>query len=221
MRDAIPDRAPRLRSIFAHAVDARRRIQIPREWQSRASEELIVISLGGHLLALPPAAMFLLETYINAQDQWYRENILLSREIALNSMQSRLERDGRLIIPEEFLLRAGIRREAVLAGLIDRFQIWSPERYADQRKMDGEYFLETNWPAFLYERQDAELHAKERTLITDMRSVVKQYFRKHPEKLYDISPRDFEKLVAEILRDMGFDVVLTKVTRDGGVDIYA
>ena len=41
------------------------------------------------------------------------------------------------------------------------------------------------------------------------------------EKMYDLSPRKFEELVAAILKDMGFDVELTKATRDGGRDIIA
>jgi restriction endonuclease Mrr len=39
--------------------------------------------------------------------------------------------------------------------------------------------------------------------------------------LYDLSPRKFEELVADILKDFGFDVSLTPSTRDGGKDILA
>ncbi|WP_332023252.1 restriction endonuclease, partial [Kaistella sp.] len=36
-----------------------------------------------------------------------------------------------------------------------------------------------------------------------------------------LTPRKFEELVASILEDLGFDVTLTKQTRDGGSDIIA
>ena len=45
--------------------------------------------------------------------------------------------------------------------------------------------------------------------------------QKHPEDLLSISNRDFEKVVAELLTDMGWEVELTKATRDGGKDILA
>ncbi|MEZ5358860.1 MAG: restriction endonuclease [Candidatus Zixiibacteriota bacterium] len=48
-----------------------------------------------------------------------------------------------------------------------------------------------------------------------------KYLAKHPERMYSISPRKFEYLVAEILRDMGAEVEITKETRDGGRDILA
>ena len=50
---------------------------------------------------------------------------------------------------------------------------------------------------------------------------IKAYFKKHPEKLYQLSPRKFEELVASIMRDLGFEVELTQATRDGGRDIIA
>lgn len=45
--------------------------------------------------------------------------------------------------------------------------------------------------------------------------------KKQPKNLHNITPREFEKLLAELLRDMGWDVELTKQTRDGGADILA
>jgi HJR/Mrr/RecB family endonuclease len=59
------------------------------------------------------------------------------------------------------------------------------------------------------------------TIIADVHTEIKKYLSRHPERLYDLSPRRFEELVADILQDMGLDVQLTKATRDGGVDIYA
>ena len=58
-------------------------------------------------------------------------------------------------------------------------------------------------------------------LLTDVNDEIKKYLSKHPEKLYDLTPRKFEELVASILEDLGFDVTLTKQTRDGGTDIIA
>lgn len=58
-------------------------------------------------------------------------------------------------------------------------------------------------------------------IITDMDDCIKKYFKKYPEKLYEITPRKFEELIASIFKDLGFDIELTKATRDGGRDIIA
>lgn len=41
------------------------------------------------------------------------------------------------------------------------------------------------------------------------------------ETFLNLTPRDFEKLVAALYEDIGFSVTLTKPTRDGGIDIHA
>ncbi len=58
-------------------------------------------------------------------------------------------------------------------------------------------------------------------VVIDINEELKIYLSRYPEKLYDLSPRKFEELIAAILKDFGFNVELTSATRDGGKDIYA
>lgn len=73
----------------------------------------------------------------------------------------------------------------------------------------------------LYTEPDSPSQDETRLIITSIDDEVKKYLKKHPERLYELSPRNFEELVASILKDMGFDVELTQATRDGGRDIIA
>lgn len=73
----------------------------------------------------------------------------------------------------------------------------------------------------LYTEPDSAIQEETAVVITSIDDEVKKYLKKHPEKLYELSPRRFEELVASILKDMGFDVELTQATRDGGRDIIA
>jgi restriction system protein len=57
--------------------------------------------------------------------------------------------------------------------------------------------------------------------LTEINSEFIKYLSKHPNLLYEIAPRRFELLVAELLKDMGYEVELTPETRDGGRDILA
>jgi HJR/Mrr/RecB family endonuclease len=58
-------------------------------------------------------------------------------------------------------------------------------------------------------------------LFTDINDELKKYLAKHPRALYNLTPRKFEELIASIMEDFGFEVELTKATRDGGRDIIA
>jgi restriction endonuclease len=42
----------------------------------------------------------------------------------------------------------------------------------------------------------------------------------HPDRLYELSPRRFEELVAELYRRRGFEATLTPASGDEGVDVY-
>jgi restriction system protein len=57
-------------------------------------------------------------------------------------------------------------------------------------------------------------------LITASKSLVMN-LKKQPQDVTRLSSRDFERLLAELLTDMGWEVELTKSTRDGGKDILA
>lgn len=61
------------------------------------------------------------------------------------------------------------------------------------------------------------LHAE----ILDVNRELKRWLATHPAMLYELDSRKFELLVADILKDFGFEVELTPATRDGGKDIYA
>lgn len=41
------------------------------------------------------------------------------------------------------------------------------------------------------------------------------------DRIYELSSREFEEVVAEVFKKQGFDVILTQETRDGGSDIIA
>jgi hypothetical protein len=82
----------------------------------------------------------------------------------------------------------------------------------------------------VYENDDSEAEQiydsfnnseKVRYSIVSINDEIKRYLATHPEKVYNLNSRNFEELIADILHDFGFDVELTKATRDGGVDIYA
>jgi hypothetical protein len=79
----------------------------------------------------------------------------------------------------------------------------------------------------LYSFSDGFLLPEEK-IITTVRPTIMSAtdklidkLRMQPESIYDLSPRQFEELLANLLSDMGWEVELTKATRDGGKDILA
>jgi Restriction endonuclease len=64
-----------------------------------------------------------------------------------------------------------------------------------------------------------EFRNPELRLITDSRLIA--YIDSHPEELYNLTPRQFEEFIAELLNKMGYTVRLGPGSKDGGVDVFA
>ena len=61
-------------------------------------------------------------------------------------------------------------------------------------------------------------------IVTDVMQVSEELLRKLSEKpslIYELSPRKFEEVVAELLHRQGYEITVTPLSRDGGKDIYA
>lgn len=124
------------RSIFRHGVDEKRRVQIPSKWRPSAAgvEFTLVPWPNGDqpdacILVLPPEEMQALAVKIKQMSSADPKAQTLRRLIGGQSAGAELDKAGRIVLPEELARRVGIGKDAVLVGLVDRFEIWSPERY--------------------------------------------------------------------------------------------
>jgi HJR/Mrr/RecB family endonuclease len=75
-------------------------------------------------------------------------------------------------------------------------------------------------PAFLPEAEQLEVEVVRPKIILATDQLI-EHLNRQPSDLYTLAPRRFEELIAELLEDMGWEVSLTKATRDGGRDILA
>ncbi len=129
-------------SLYRHGVDAKRRVQIPAKW--RPAEKgfeftLIVWPKSAHgtcLRVLPPEQMAKLMRDIDAMSNDDPNKVVLKRFIGSESIQVALDSAGRICIPEAMSKAAGVENEAMLVGLLDRFEVWSPVRYEMASKAD-------------------------------------------------------------------------------------
>jgi MraZ protein len=130
-------------SIYRHGVDEKRRVQIPAKWRpAEAGVELTVVlwpkaKEGPCLRVLPPRQMAALMNDIQSMPNSDPNKGVLKRFIGSGSEQVALDKTGRICLPEEMAREAGISDQVVLVGLLDRFEIWSPERYEKVRSADA------------------------------------------------------------------------------------
>jgi len=130
-------------SLYRHGVDEKRRVQVPAKWRpEKAGTELTLILWPQHqagtcLRVLPPPEMAKMKADIDAMPNGNPNKVVLKRFIGSESVQVTLDKAGRICLPEEMARAAGIKDEAVFVGLLDRFEIWSPERHENVKAADA------------------------------------------------------------------------------------
>ena len=130
-------------SLYRHGVDEKRRVQIPAKWRPAQSGIEFTVVLwpkskeGPCLRVLPPQEMAELMRDIDAMPNSDPNKVVLKRFIGSESEQVALDKSGRICLPEGMARAAGITEEAVLVGLLDRFEIWNPERYERVKASDA------------------------------------------------------------------------------------
>ncbi len=127
---------------FQHGVDAKRRVQVPAKWRpKKPGAQFTVIlwpkyAVGKCLRVLPEERMAKLMAEIEQIPNSDPNKTVLMRIIGTQSVQVNLDKGGRICLPEEMASEAGISDKAALVGLLDQFEIWAPERYAQIEMMD-------------------------------------------------------------------------------------
>ncbi len=130
-------------STYQHGVDEKRRVQIPAKWRPAETGTELTLVLwpkakeGPCLRVLPPEQMAKLMRQVDALSNTDASKVVLKRFIGSESVQVTLDKAGRICLPEKMARDAGITTEAVLVGLLDRFEIWSPERYGKVKAADA------------------------------------------------------------------------------------
>jgi MraZ protein len=130
-------------SLYRHGVDEKRRVQIPAKWRPlEPGTELTLIlwpkaKEGPCLRVLPPQQMAKLVRDVDAMPNTDSNKGVLKRFIGSGSEQVTLDKTGRICLPEKMAADAGIGSKAVLVGLLDRFEIWSSERYERVQASDA------------------------------------------------------------------------------------
>ena len=121
---------------FVHGLDEKRRLQIPAKWRPASGEmEWKALlwpkgSLQGHYLVVLTA-----ETHarvmqkLNSASMGDEKALAVMRYFSRNSGDLVMDKAGRVVLPENLAKAAGIEKEAVLVGMWERFEIWSPERF--------------------------------------------------------------------------------------------
>jgi MraZ protein len=110
---------------FAHAFDAKGRITVPAEWRQPSFEaSLFVLPSSDRCLKVYPASWLgrLQEqvSLLKSADP-QRKGV---EDLATKAQSATFDTQGRIMVKEKLREGAGLKKDAVLVGRLDHFQIW-------------------------------------------------------------------------------------------------
>jgi MraZ protein len=132
-------------SEFENRVDEKRRLQIPSDWRrGREGMQLLLLPMPKRLWR--PACVMAVtpERFRNMVRDLRQMKVMDDRADSLRRLlstrTSSVETDsaGRIVLPENLAKSVDVKDRAVLAGMLDWFEIWNPERYAQLQPGDEE-----------------------------------------------------------------------------------
>jgi len=121
------------RGRFEHNLDAKNRLSIPSKFRdvltSNYDSRLVITNFDNCLWAYPYDEWIKVEEKVIALPQFKEEVKALQRVFISAASECPIDKAGRILIPPTLREYAGIEKEIVLAGMINRIEIWSKERW--------------------------------------------------------------------------------------------
>jgi MraZ protein len=147
---------------YRHRIDGKGRLPLPAAFRralAQAGSQGLVATLVDQCVAVYPEAEWKrLEDQLRRLPPFHRQSKALARHLASRAIDCGLDSQGRIRLPPALRAAAALSREAIVVGVIDRIEIWSPTVW-DQFLVESERLLEdvsleVAWPLPGRERGD-------------------------------------------------------------------
>lgn len=129
---------------FRHAVDAKHRVTIPSRWRTGDGEEeffAVPDPEGAFLLVMPPPEFHRVKAEVESNPAVSpADRRKFIRRFYASAQRVTVDRQGRVLLPEDYCRRLGLDGEVVLAGGHSRIEIWNTERWAAATAEEDEVF---------------------------------------------------------------------------------
>lgn len=115
---------------YSYSLDEKGRIAIPVKFRGALAEGLVVTrGLDGCLFVYPRRAWQALTEKFAAMPLSKQNARAFSRFMMSGAMELAPDRQGRVVLPAYLREYAGLKKEVVITGVLERFEIWNQKRW--------------------------------------------------------------------------------------------
>jgi MraZ protein len=136
---------------YRHRIDAKGRLPVPAPFRRALPGRSLVLTLLDQCLAVyPPLEWSRLESQLSHLPAFDRKAKALARLLASRASDCEVDTQGRILLPPPLRQGAGLGRDAVVVGVLNRFEVWSPEAWGtflrESERLLDDAALEVPWP---------------------------------------------------------------------------
>ncbi len=126
------------RGRYDHTIDPKGRLSIPARYRDELAARdvmTLVLSEGDHCVSAYPLDEWeKLEEGLRQQSSFLPERRNVVRLMIASAKECPVDRAGRTLVPPELREFAGLKKDVVIAGALEFFEIWSRDRWVDYRQ---------------------------------------------------------------------------------------
>ena len=118
------------RGEYNHAIDSKGRLIIPVRFREELGESFILTrGLDGCLSAYSHETWRAFEEKLSQLPLVSKEARTFTRFFVSGAASCELDKQGRILVPQTLREYAGLTRDVILAGNLDRIELWSKDRW--------------------------------------------------------------------------------------------
>ena len=137
---------------YRHRIDPKGRLPVPAVFRRALDRDpAVVVTLLDQCLAVyPPAEWARLETQLHALPAFSKPVKALTRLLLSRASDCEIDTQGRILLPPALREASGLGRDAIVVGVLNRFEIWSPESWdsfvRESERLLDDVSLDIQWP---------------------------------------------------------------------------
>ena len=122
---------------YNHTIDAKGRLIIPSRFRELLGEEFVLTKgLDGCLSIYPMDEWEAFEMKLRALPLTNKNARTFSRFFVAGAAMCELDKQGRILVPQTLREFAGLDKDVVLTGNLNRIEIWSKEKWEEASEYD-------------------------------------------------------------------------------------
>ena len=127
------------RGRFEHSMDTKGRLSVPSgfrmELQRRSEKAPVLTNLGDHLALYPADVWEQKERELLEFSEMQPDVQDFQRYVVADANDAPLDAQGRILVPALLRNEAELGSKVLLAGVLQKIEIWNPERFEEKKRL--------------------------------------------------------------------------------------